>query len=228
MILRRHQGWPAERLSTVERGWEGRTVVCIATGPSLTPEQIVQVRAAGVPTIVVNDAYQMAPFADLAYFADLKWWNWHKAKPEWKAFAGERCSIFVGGNVATAAPSDPQVHLLRSASEPGLSTKPGEICTGSNSGYQAINIATLAGAKRIVLVGYDCQARDGRHHYFGDHPDKSFAPYEAIRARFGDLVVPTSKLGVEILNATPGSRIGCFPMVTLAESLEPLTRPAVV
>ena len=42
MIFRRSPNWPSDRLSQVERVWEGRTVVCIATGPSLTPEQILE------------------------------------------------------------------------------------------------------------------------------------------------------------------------------------------
>lgn len=225
MIFRRSPNWPSDRLSQVERVWEGRTVVCIATGPSLTPEQIVTIRAAGVPTIVVNDAYLLAPFADVAYFADVKWWNWHKARPEWKAFAGERCSIWMGPGCCP----DVEVHMLKNAMVSGLSLDPGAICTGSNSGYQALNIAILTGAKRVVLVGYDGRAGpDGRQHFFGEHPDKSHAPYEVTRGRFGEMVAPAKKAGVEILNATPKSWVECFPMVSLAESLEPAAHPAVV
>jgi hypothetical protein len=107
----------------------------------MTAEQIAAVKAAGVPLIVVNDAYLMAPFADVAYFADVKWWNWHKNKPEWKAFAGQRCTIHMGGSEA----SDPEIHVLENAKQGGLSTDPRAICTGSNSGYQAINIARYPG-----------------------------------------------------------------------------------
>lgn len=220
MILSRKEG---ELLSRVERFWEGLTVVCMATGPSLTPEQVAIVRASGAKVIAVNDSYLLAPFADVVYFADVKWWRWHKDRPEFKAFQGQRCSIFLGLD-----PKMEGVHLLKRAEHMGLSTDPGVICTGSNSGYQAVNIAVLSGAKRVVLIGYDGKAKDGKQHFFGDHPDKSHAPYEVTRGRFADLVEPCKKIGVEILNATPGSWVECFPMVDLAESLEPLTRPAVV
>lgn len=223
MIFRRCSEVQKVPLSQVERAWEGRTVVCMATGPSLTPEQVETVRKAGVPSIAVNDAYLLAPFADVLYFADVKWHNWHKDRPEFRAFAGEKCSIFLG-----ADPKLGGVHLLKQAGQVGLSTDAGAICTGSNSGYQAINIAVLAGAKRVVLIGYDGRATGGRQHFFGDHPDRSHAPYEVTRARFGELVAPAKKAGVEILQATPNSWVECFPMVSLAESLEPHTTPAVV
>lgn len=220
MILSRKEG---ELLSRVERAWEGRTVVCMATGPSLTAAQVEVVRSSRAPSIAVNDAYLLAPFADVLYFADVKWQKWHKDRAEFKAFAGQRCSIFLGVDLKLGG-----VHLLKQASHMGLSTDPGAICTGSNSGYQAINIAVLAGAKRIVLIGYDSQPTGGKQHFFGEHPDRSHAPYDVIRHRFADLVEPTKKLGVEILNATPGSSIACFPKVNLAESLEPRPNPAVV
>lgn len=220
MILVREEG---EKLSRVTRAWEGKTVVCMATGPSLTPEQVAIVRASGAKTIAVNDAYTLAPFADLLYFADVKWHAWHRERQAFREFAGEKCSIFLGVDPKLGA-----IHLLRQASYVGLSTNPGEICTGANSGYQAINIAVLSGAKRIVLIGYDAQPSGGRQHFFGDHPDKSHAPYDVIRHRFADLIEPTRKLGVEILNATPVSAITCYPKVDLAASLEPVARPAVV
>ncbi len=227
MIFRRAADWPNDRLAKVERAWDGETAVCIATGPSLTAEQVEVVRRAGARTIAVNDAYLLAPFADVAYFADVKWWNWHKDRAEWKSFAGEKCSIFVGGNQKTSTASEAAVNLLMNASAMGFSSDPGSICTGSNSGYQAINIAILAGARRVVLIGYDCKATD-RDHFFGAHPDKSRPPFETIRQRFRETIEPARKMGVEILNATPGSALDAYPRIGLAESLEPAARPAVV
>jgi hypothetical protein len=65
----------------VSRAWEGKTVVCIAGGPSLTKEQLELVRAArerdAVRVIVINDAYLIAPWADVLYFADARWAKWH-------------------------------------------------------------------------------------------------------------------------------------------------------
>lgn len=195
------------------------TVVCIATGPSLTIEQVETVRASGCPVVVVNDAYKVVPFADICYFADAKWWRWQRADNValWDAFSGQKCSIWVGGNLVDEA----AVHILRNARREGLSEIPTEICTGSNSGYQAVNIATLAGAARVLLLGYDARGVGGKDHYFGEHPDKTKPPYEILKARFKSAAAAAKKLGVEILNATPGSALDCFSRIDLAEGLQP-------
>jgi len=218
VIFQRSERWPEDRLSTVEQNWKGRTVVCMATGPSLTADVVRTVRAAAVPVVAVNDAYLMAPWADVCYFADAKWWRWHKDRPEWAGFAGERCTIYAHKHTCP----DPQVHaLLSSRNGDGLSTDPGAVITGANSGYQALNIATLAGASRVVLVAYDCRDVDGRSHFFGEHPDGTKPPYDAIRMRYREAAEAAKRIGVEVLNATPGSRLDMFEAVDLAESLQP-------
>jgi hypothetical protein len=74
--LLRRRNWPYDRLSSVQRVWEGQTVVCIGGGPSLTLEQIEAIPE-GCPVIAINDAYLWAPSADVCYFADSRWWEWH-------------------------------------------------------------------------------------------------------------------------------------------------------
>ena len=93
-VLRRIHGG---RFSEVAPEWGAATAVLIGGGPSLTVEQVHHVgvaRAAGyVRVIAVNDAYRVAAFADVCYFADAEWWGWHKDRPEFQAFAGQKCSI---------------------------------------------------------------------------------------------------------------------------------------
>lgn len=41
----------------------------------------------------------------------------------------------------------------------------------SNSGLGAIYLAKSRGARRIILLGYDCKvSEDGKRHWHGDHP----------------------------------------------------------
>ena len=217
-VFARGAGWPLDRFSRVERVCEGGIVVCIASGPSLNTEQVERVFQARqeklVRVIAVNDTYQMAPFADVCYFADTKWWHWHKEREDFKAFAGEKCTIFTTGNLV----DDPNVHMLRRAERDGLSLDPAAICTGANSGHQAVNIAALTGAKRIVLLGYDAKpGTKGRRHYFGDHPDRTSAPYHEMIIAFRAI---QKLLGeIEVLNATPGSAVDAFKKVSLEEAL---------
>jgi hypothetical protein len=156
----------------------------------------------------------MAPFADVLYFADAKWWNWHKEKAEYVDFKGERCTIFTTGNTI----DDPYVSMVRQKSRDGLSDDPEMICTGSNSGHQIVNIAYLAGAKRIALVGYDAKdGTDSRRHFFGDHPDKTTAPYAHMIAAFRVVAKILELKQVEIYNVTPDSAVDAFPRAPLED-----------
>ena len=102
----------------------------------------------------------------------------------------------------------------------GLSTEPTGLITGRNSGYQAINIAVLAGARRILLLGYDMRFIDGRQHWFGNHPIKNHeAEFTGYAKRFRTMVEPLEKLGVEVVNCSPGSAIDAFPRAELSEAL---------
>ncbi|HCZ48509.1 MAG TPA: hypothetical protein DCZ11_05850, partial [Gammaproteobacteria bacterium] len=49
--------------------------------------------------------------------------------------------------------------------EPGLSASPLRIHQGGNSGYQALNLAVLLGAERVILLGYDMHGG----HWHGRH-----------------------------------------------------------
>jgi len=91
--------------------------------------------------------------------------------------------------------------------------------SGGNSGYQAANLALHAGARRIILVGYDMRRGPGNlAHWHGDHPPHmNNAPPDAL-ARFAaafDSVPETLPAGVEIINATPGSAVTAFPFASL-------------
>lgn len=223
-ILRRSKDWPFDRFSTVSRGWETMTTVLLGGGPSLTQDQVALVLAAreagNVRVIAVNDAYRLAPWADICYFADSQWFGWHKARPEFVAFAGEKCSIQNTGMSIT----DPSVHLLRNKHFPlhgdGISLDPGALVTGRNSGYQALNLAILAGAKTIILLGIDGQkSPDGKTHWHSGHPQpEPDAAYEAYRRAFSAGEREIAATGVRVLNASPGSAIG-FERMELADAL---------
>jgi hypothetical protein len=93
--------------------------------------------------------------------------------------------------------------------------------TGRNGGYQAMNLAVHFGAKRQLLVGFDMRAREGKSHWFGDHPTKSGPDIYAnvMLPAFPTIVEPLKVLGVEVINCTPGSALTCFPMMSLEDAL---------
>lgn len=212
-------------MSQVLRTWPGATVVCIAGGPSVTPQQVALVRTwhahGGCKVIVVNNGYMLAPWADAHYFADHRWYRWHKDKPLFQAFTGERYSIENAGSTI----DDERIVVLRNLSIVGgtmgrLSTDPTGLYTAMNGGYQAIGIAVHKGARRIVLLGYDMKpSADGRHHWHPEHPvamDGNI--YRFWREEYARMAPTAQTMGIEIVNATADTALDMFPQVTL-ESL---------
>jgi hypothetical protein len=200
----------ATPLPTVPRLCPGGTVVCLGSGPSLTQEDVDAVRGKAT-VIAINDTFRLAPWADVLWACDAKWWYWH-----WKKgvsdFAGLKFSL------DKAAARYPGVQVLKKTGETGLELDPTGLRAGRNSGYQACGLAFHMGARRILLLGYDMRS-NGKDHFFGAHPDSSKPPYAICLQRFATLVDPLKAAGVTIVNCTPGSALTCFPCAPLREAL---------
>lgn len=91
------------------------------------------------------------------------------------------------------------------------------IRTGGNSGYQALNLAVLLGASRIILLGYDMRGS----HWHGDHPKRLANPKEsdfaAWRARFATTLPDLARAGVEVLNCSRDTALECFARARLED-----------
>lgn len=196
---------------SVPRLWPGATVAIVGGGPSLKGEQVIDCAAAGFPIIAINDAYRLAPWAKMLYFADERWWRWHKDRVNFQQFEGLKVSIEQGQFTIDA----PDVLILKNLSDGErnvLSEDPSGVVTGRASGYQAINIAYLAGAKRIMLLGFD--AKEG--HWFGDHPIPTpRAFYRDMPRYFTKLADALLARGVDVVNCSPGSALECFRKMEL-------------
>ena len=166
-----------------------------------------QVRLAGIPAIAVNDTYQLAPWANMLYAADEAWWARHPGALD---FRGLKVSV---GTIKGV------LHIEQSSVVAGFDPNPDRICTGSNSGYQALHIAVHAGAKRILLCGFDMRG----DHWFGRHPRELANTNEVLFARFrrnfGILAPILVKRGIEVVNCTPGSALTCFQTMGLGDAL---------
>jgi len=188
----------------------GGTVVCLGGGPSLTREDVEACRGKAT-VLAINDAYRLAPWADVLYGADSKWWGWHKGV---SSFAGLKFSL------QPDAGQWPGVQVLRNTGEGGLELDPSGLRTGRNSGYQAINLAVHLGATRVLLLGYDMgPGPKGETHWFGDHPDRNVSPYTTFLARFEAIVEPLRQLGVEVINCSRRTALTVFPCQPLEEAL---------
>ena len=94
----------------------------------------------------------------------------------------------------------------------GLSDDPHVIATGQNSGYGAINLCYLKGAKSIHLVGYDM---DPAH----DKNFKYWAPF------FRHALPQLRARGIVVLNHNPDSFVDAFPKVGRPVMIDGVERP---
>lgn len=205
-------------MTPVPKLFPGETIVCIASGPSLTDDDVNAVRGRA-RVIVVNDNWRKAPWADVLYGADKEWWLTYQGVP---SFAGLKYAIRGG---FSKAPWPEGVNCLANTGYLGLESDPSGLRTGGenggNSGYQAINLAVHLGAKRIVLLGYDMQRTDGKVHWFGNHPDdlRRNPPFAEFLKGYPSLIKPLRNLGIEIVNCSRVSALACFPMGTIEQVL---------
>lgn len=214
----------------VERVWEGRTVVCIGSGPSLKSEAVELTREQIV--IAINDMYLLAPWSSIVYFADHKWWQWHSEGIEkvwpWIRFSAEEVkrafAEFKGQKVTIQhqpMASGPDIYALRNDGAEGLCLKPDGIRTGMNSGYQAVNLAILAGAKKVLLLGYDFKFEGERGHSHNGHKNRMPAEaYANYAKKFATMAKDLRKLNVEIVNCNHNSALREFRFGNLEEELK--------
>ncbi len=197
--------------ASVPRLFPGKTVVCLASGPSLTAADVDWCRGKA-PVVAVNDTHRLAPWADVLYACDAKWWEAYRGVP---AFTGLKFSLEKRASIWG-------VSVLERTGERGVELEPTGLRTGMNSGYQAINLAVHLGARQILLLGYDMQApASGPSHFFGEHPRtlRRHNHYGAFAERFDSMVEPLKALGVDVVNCSRQTALKAFRRQALIEAL---------
>lgn len=196
--------------------WTDLCVVA-ATGPSLTQE--VADRCKGIQAIAVSDAFRLMPWADVLYSCDAKWWNHHNGAPR---FRGEKwsCHGSANRNNKRDVARKYGLNLVHGRDGDGFSLNPEFVHYGRNSGFQAINLAILFGARRVVLVGFDMRLVAKRRHFFGDH-EGPLTNYGDPKRWLPEFAKAAKRLPPEIriINCTPGSALTCFETADLDDAL---------
>lgn len=204
----------AADVARVERLWPDSTIVCLGTGPSLTQADVDACRGRA-RVIAIKDAIRLAPWADVLYGAGAdasKWWQRPDNQPWIQAFGGLKFAL------------DPEVKrmatVLANGPMKGLSLDPTKLALGHHSGYQAVNLAALLGASRILLLGYDLKAHAVKgDHFFGKHPRGNTPCYHLMSLCFDTLIEPLRALGIQVLNCSRDTALSTFPRVPLTEAL---------
>lgn len=163
---------------------------------------------------MINTSFRLAPWADVLYACDRPWWQqyWQEIG---RVFAGERWSI------STSAHAKLGTRFVRGAQNSGLSRNPRELNRGRNSGHQAVGLAHLWGAARIVLIGYDMQRTGGLNHWHGNHPSplSNLGTLGEWINDMGTLALDAKAAGLTIINASRQTALKCFERRPLRQAL---------
>jgi hypothetical protein len=142
--------------------WAGATVAVLASGPSMNADVAEALREHR--TIVVNLEHNLAPWADMLVALDGNW-----AQP-YREFAGLRVTGVAddGLDALYVGPMWERVRL-----------SPSHEIEFRNSGLAAIRIAAGMGASRIILAGFEPEARS---HFYDDEEVEYVGLAEGIAA----------------------------------------------
>lgn len=191
--------------------WRGETVFVLGGGASLRRHCIGSLRGRG-RVLAINDAFLLAPWADLLYWADRKWFDWNRGD----------IGRHVGGFRVTRA-NIPEVerdglafHSMLHNTRDVVAQDRSQLA-GPDSGANALNLALHLGAARAILLGFDMRPGHWheRHRQASDPVSYSgrFIPHHEKMAPI------LARAGLEVRNATPGSALTCYPAIDLNEAL---------
>jgi hypothetical protein len=195
----------------------GKTIFCLASGPSLTAEVCARIR--GRRSIAVNSSAALAPFASVLFFTDSGWYE-----PRRDLVANWAGLVISMSRTAKGELPD-KVKRVQGQGDPqalpGFSRGPGVIQQGRSSGHTAVSLAIALGASRVVLLGYDMRFVEGREHFHGEYKGpRDVGIYEReFLPGFAGWKEAAAAVGVEVVNATPGSALKEFPFMSLDEVL---------
>lgn len=208
------------------------TIYIVGGGPSL--QDYAWERLIGKRIIGINRAFEVVPWADVIYFTDYKFFEEYQHKG----------LLEVSSTLVTVDDSirHSQVVPFRNTGMRGLDLDNSCLRVGKNSGHAAINLAVHLKAKRIVLLGFDMcveqcavtrisdrksMSVSGRSHWHdGYRTGPNLQTYAAMLEYFPSLVEPLRELGVEVLNASPHSKLDLFRKISLGDAHLVETRSA--
>jgi len=199
--------------------WSERPVFVIGGGPSLRGHDLEGLRSKGHVLSVNAAAFQVdsdALFSRDNLFAK-------RYRTEIALQAKER-EVYLAMDASPEDGPIPGATYLRRDHNQIVSLDPEAVADGKHSGFGAISLAILKGARRIVLLGYDLNPPSVRQR---SHWHDTYAPAEVefgfvhypTWARAVDQIAEHLPDGVEVVNANPQSAVRAFPFSTYEREL---------
>jgi len=221
--------------------FKGETAVLIATGPSITEEQLQLVKRhqelGNCKVFTMNNVYENVPWTDVHFACGGDWWGlYYPRSKELQELKGTKYTWY---------PELAKLYNLNYVSaivKDGLSVDPSVIHINHGSGPMSINLALHYGIKKLLLIGHDmkfAEDYDSKKKKVGSKPRHYFNEYPKTLQHWPSCKIGVSKPGVldglietyekmvpqlktldmEVVNCTPNSALKCFRMSTLDAEL---------
>lgn len=201
--------------------WGNKPVAIVGGGSSLKDFDFQRLRLQ-YTVLAVNASMLDLPWADAGFSLDRRamrdWWPKLRQLtiPQYYAVPDLKLKNFNGS--ATT-----YMTFVRRIFSSEFSQVPRYICSGGTSGYGALQLAYLKGAKDITLFGFDYGAineewhhNEGHYKFYEAQDDKK---WEQWAKNFDRAAIVLEEQGVKVMNASPKSRITAFPKISIEEAL---------
>jgi len=226
--------------------WDGGDVWIIGGGPSVAeqfniPAEVVQSVFSGAEplsayspymkaihdkhVIAINVAFRIGDWIDMVFFGDGGFYLANKVALA--KFPGLKVSCH-----SHVCKDNWVKFLARDGKKPrGISSTPYLVSWNGNSGAAAVSVAVHAGAKRVILLGFDMKLNNSNqqhyHNAYGrgiiniqDPHKRRKLPFDRHLRGFPIIAQDAGRMGIEIINASPESVISCFRKMTVKEIID--------
>lgn len=185
--------------------WAGKTVAVLGAGPDMTEE--LAMTAKGHVTIAVNRAVRYAPWADMFVALDPHHPFWEEADA--LGFTGMRvCGVECDIDALYAGMFYEHVKM-----------RDGKILEVRNNALAAVRIAALAGAAKILLIGFDTKRYEETHAHTG---------FSGLTEGLAQIIEELRAKGIEVEQIdSPVQNPGTRPPRRSEQPIDPKTFPQV-
>lgn len=201
--------------------WSGQTAYIVGGGPSLLSQNLELLRGQNI--IVINSSYLRFLDAAFCVFSDTRWFLEHRVPQpgrelSLKDFKGKIVSC------STAATGPPMLWRMHRKNLPGLAEDPSYLMVRNTTLTAAQNLAVHLGVVKMVLLGIDQKVgEDGRSHHHAPHKWRPTPDcYKRQQVDLPSIAEGLRKLGIECVNASPGSALTIWPLVNLEDHVAPV------
>lgn len=220
--------------------WKDKTVWIIGGGPSVSrqfnvPDEIIRQIEKGKlpisslspymeaihdqPVIGINMAFRLGPWIDLCFWGDPSFYRKKGVKEGLAQFPGLKVGCHQWFNDKKMEKAG-IYGIAREKERAGISDDPAKVRWNWNSGAAAISVAANAGAKRIILVGFDMHSVPSHSHWHNEYGHPKRPPFKTHLGGFKQISIDAKRRGIEIINACPDSAIPHFPKCNVSDIIK--------